>query len=307
MTPSDYQKMKESFKGYLKSRAYTTKGIESRMAFIVKYWKWVEEKNMELEQVRYNDLLLYMNDLQKTGVTQETIRHRIAIIRNFYDYLIREGKVIINPAADIIVKGVKRRSLYYILEPHELHQLYNQYPEETNKDKRHKVMLGLMVYQGIRTEELNKMEVKDVKLKEGKIRIPGTYNSNSRELQLESGQIMDMYEYVLKAREELIKTKPDWITQAKVDMEKLFNGEGGRCFSISNFVTQTMIMARELNPNVVNAKQIRASVITKWLKMYNLREVQYMAGHRYVSSTEQYLQNEIEGLKEEIAQFHPLE
>src|SRR5690606_24381110 len=53
-----------------------------------------------------------------------------------------------------------------------------------------------------------------------------------------------------------------------------------------------------------NAKQIRASVITKWLKTYNLREVQYLAGHRYISSTEGYQQNDMEGLKEEIQQFH---
>ncbi len=67
-----------------------------------------------------------------------------------------------------------------------------------------------------------------------------------------------------------------------------------------------MVKVRELNPNVINGKHIRASVITKWLKMYNLREVQYLAGHRYISSTESYLQNDMEGLQEEVQQFHPL-
>jgi integrase/recombinase XerD len=64
---------------------------------------------------------------------------------------------------------------------------------------------------------------------------------------------------------------------------------------------------RKIDPNVKNAKQLRASVIMKWLKQYNLREVQYMAGHRYVSTTESYRQNEMEGLKEEIMQYHPLD
>jgi integrase/recombinase XerD len=57
---------------------------------------------------------------------------------------------------------------------------------------------------------------------------------------------------------------------------------------------------------VKNAQQIRASVITKWLKSHNLREVQYLAGHRYISSTESYLQNDMEELIEEINQYHPL-
>jgi integrase/recombinase XerD len=58
-------------------------------------------------------------------------------------------------------------------------------------------------------------------------------------------------------------------------------------------------------PDLQNAKQIRASVITKWLKMYNLREVQVLAGHKFISATESYQQNDMEGLSEEINQFHP--
>ena len=42
------------------------------------------------------------------------------------------------------------------------------------------------------------------------------------------------------------------------------------------------------NPQVKSPKQIRASVISWWLKNYNLRQVQYMATHKYVSSTERY-------------------
>lgn len=306
MTRLDYQKMKEGFEAYLRSRAYTRSSIITQMRIFGHYWSWIEKQNMELEQVSYNDLLLYMKDQQKKGVTQSTVRSYLGVVKHFYDYLIRENRINTNPAADIAVKGVKRRMLYHILEPHELHHMCHHYPEQTSKDKRNKVMLGLLVYQGIKTEELGKLEVKDVKLKEGRIRIPAAFSSNSREMQLESHQVMDMYDYVLKARGEIINTKPDRRTQARIDMERLFIGEGGRCFSISGFVHQTLKKVKPLNPTVLNAKQIRSSVITKWLKMYNLREVQYMAGHRYVSSTEQYLQNDMEGLKKEIDKFHPL-
>ena len=40
------------------------------------------------------------------------------------------------------------------------------------------------------------------------------------------------------------------------------------------------------------------SVIVKWLKQHNLQQVQYLAVHRYISSTESYQQNDIETLKE---------
>lgn len=67
-----------------------------------------------------------------------------------------------------------------------------------------------------------------------------------------------------------------------------------------------MVQLTMINPSVVKIHQIRASVITNWLKMHNLREVQYLAGHRYISSTESFLENEIEGLQEEVQQFHPM-
>ncbi|CAM4113381.1 hypothetical protein SAMN06265348_103289 [Pedobacter westerhofensis] len=52
--------------------------------------------------------------------------------------------------------------------------------------------------------------------------------------------------------------------------------------------------------------QVRQSVITEWLKEKDLRTVQYMAGHRYVSSTERYKTNDLEDLKDALQKFHPL-
>ena len=117
---------------------------------------------------------------------------------------------------------------------------------------------------------------------------------------------MDMYDYVMSVRKEILQINPKRKYQKRQETDRLFIGDGGINSEISNKITQLMISVRKLNPNVLNAKQIRASVITKWLRMYNLREVQYLAGHRYISSTESYLENEMEGLKEEVDMFHPL-
>ena len=61
-----------------------------------------------------------------------------------------------------------------------------------------------------------------------------------------------------------------------------------------------------MNSKVVSFNHIRTSVITHWLKIHNLRQTQYMAGHRFVSSTEAYLINDLDDLQEEIARFHPI-
>ncbi|WP_188467913.1 tyrosine-type recombinase/integrase, partial [Marivirga lumbricoides] len=165
----------------------------------------------------------------------------------------------------------------------------------------------MLVYQGLKTSELYKLEVKDINLREGKLNVPGGVRSNGREMKLEPHQVMDIYDYVLKIRGEFIAMNPKRKYQTKEASDRLFIAEGGNkpARGLSILMTQVMIKARKINPSVLNAKQIRTSVITKWLKMYNLREVQHLAGHRYISSTESYLQNDMEGLQEEVQQFHP--
>ena len=295
MNQSNYQK---SFEGYLKSKGFTKKSIANRLKTINLYRQWIEQENLEIEQVTYNDLLLFMKYSQQIGRTQKTINHYLVIIRHFYDHLTESGKIAVNPATGIEVKGVKRKVLYHILEAHELNQLYNQFSDESLKGIRDKVMLGLLVYQGLQTSELAKLEVKDIKLREGKIDVAGSVNSNGRTLKLESHQVMDMYDYVLQ-------TRPKIIEASKQETEKLLVSESGGT-QVSNFMSRMMQKLKKLNPTVQNANQIRASVITKWLKTKNLRETQYLAGHRYISSTESYLQNEMDGLKEEINMYHPL-
>lgn len=306
MNQEDYQKTREDFKAYLKSMHFTGKSIHRRANIFNQYLQWVDHENLDPERVTYNDLLLYLKYCQGQGLAQATIGNYVNIVRHYYDHLIREKIITVNPATDITVKGVRRKVLYHILEPHELHRLYNEFPGYSMAEKRNRIILGLFVYQGLRTEEVGKLEVQHIKLREGKIDVLGGQNSNERLMQLESHQVMDMYDYILQVRPELQRMEPKRKSQQRQETDLLFIGQGGLRYSINNFITQTMITARKINPDLLNAKHIRASVITKWLKMHNLREVQYLAGHRYISSTESYLQNDLEGLKEEVQQFHPL-
>ena len=95
--------------------------------------------------------------------------------------------------------------LYYTLDPQELNALYYSYDtEESLSGKRNKVMLGLMIYQAVKTEELAKLDVQNVLLREGKIEIPGSRRSNHRTLALESHQVLDMYDYVQNIRQQII-------------------------------------------------------------------------------------------------------
>lgn len=287
-----------NFNHYLKNLGQSRTSIASCETAVNLFLNWMKKQSIEPDQGSYADVLAYMKYCQKNGTTQRTIQNYVNMIRHFYDHLIEQKQIEVNPVTGIKVQGVKRKSLYHIFKPEELHAIYNSYQDESLKGKRNKIMLSLLVYQGVKTEELIKLEVRDVKLKEGKIEIPGGLRSEGRILKLESHQVLEFYDYVNNTRKEIL-------SQSKQQTDKLFVSiEGGE--SLDSCMHRLMFWVRRKNKLVVNAKQLRASVIVKWLRIYNLRKVQYLAGHRYISATEAYRQNEMEGLTEEVNKFHPL-
>jgi len=292
-----------NFNHYLKKLELSTNSIASCETAVKLFLEWMKKQSIEPEQGSYADVLAYMKYCQKNGTTQRTIQNYLCMIKHFYDHLIDQKQIEVNPVTGIKVQGVKRKSLYHIFKPEELHAIYNGYQDESLKGKRNKIMLSLLVYQGVKTEELIKLETKDVKVREGKIEIPGGLRSEGRILQLESHQVLEFYDYMNNTRKEILAKSGKHPDSHRDD--KLFVSiEGGD--SLDSCMHRLLFWVRRKNKLVVNAKQLRASVIVKWLKMYNLRKVQYLAGHRYISATESYKQNEMEGLSEEVNQFHPL-
>lgn len=286
-----------SFKNYLQGKQYSNTSIATYERFTNQFLEWLQKQNIEAGQARYQDILSYMKFCTgKKNHSQRTVQHTIITLSHYFDYLQETGVINHHPAKGIKVQGVKRKTLYHILEAPELHAIYNKYEATTPSQKKNKVIVGLLVYQGLKTEELDRLEPKDVKLKEGKVEIAGSKKSNARSLQLESHQVLDVYEYVMQVR-------PQILAQTKQVTGRLFVSVEGSEKLRTDFL---MAQLRKQNNKLENADQLRASVIVKWLKQYNLREVQYLAGHRYISSTESYKQNEMEGLTEEVNKYHPL-
>jgi integrase/recombinase XerD len=62
-----------------------------------------------------------------------------------------------------------------------------------------------------------------------------------------------------------------------------------------------------INPLIRNALHIRSSVILHWLIQYNKREAQYRAEHKYISSTEQYVSQEMGSMTDQLAKYHPID
>lgn len=308
----DELKEQKEFTDYLLMKGYSTATIKRYVKDTEVFLKWATKENVPHEFIVYSDVLHYIQGIKK-NVKQRTVSTQLNSLKHYFNFLETTGQSTENPTTQIKIKGVKRKTLYNIFTHLELEKLYNNFeiPDEDSKDKnqnwhktsvtvskRNKVILGLMIYQGLNSQELGELKEKDLKLREGKIYIQSSRRSNERELKLEAHQVLDIMEYQLK-------TRPEILQQTKKSTDKFFVSIGNSEY-FRSIITKLIEKLHKQNSKVTSAKQIRTSVITHWLKLYNLRQVQYMAGHRYVSSTEGYFINDLDDLQEDINKYHPI-
>lgn len=300
------------FKSYLTELGNGENTISQKINYAGFYLRWLEEERLQTEEAGYNDLLSFVDSCRLDGESTTHINRKIRSIRDFYEYLKRQGEVTTNPAANLYLKGNCHKIVSGTIEYKILEDLYQIYPTLTLREKRNKVILGLLVYQGLSTEDLQKLETSDVQIKEGKVHVRGDRRINRRVLDLRPFQVMEMYEYITVTRKAIIEgishpapaRKPGKINADRLKTQLLISINGSE--NMKNSLLHFFREIKKLNPTVTSAKKIRQSVITYWLKTMNLRQVQYMAGHKRVSSTERYLGNNLESLKDKLEKCHPL-
>ena len=267
---------------------------------------WLENENLRTDETRYNDLLNFIDYCKLEGNSKKHINSKLRSIRNYYEYLKEQTPNIINPAANLYLKGVIQKLPSNIVDFKELEKLYQSYEISDNRSKRNRIILGLLIYQGVTTEELKQLEPGHVKLKEGKIYIRNR-RRNSRNLELKPFQILELHEYLTEIRPQILAEittpkpfgrRPDKINRTRLNDQLFISVNGSE--NIKNSLLHMFNAIRKINPEILHPKQIRASVITYWLKNHNLRQVQYMAGHRWVSSTERYQLNNLDNLQNKL-------
>jgi integrase/recombinase XerD len=308
------------FKIYLQELGNGENTIRQKMNYAGYFLKWLENEHLQPENARYNDLLNFIDYCKLEGDalsgvegnSKKHINSKLRSIRNFYEYMKKGNPNIINPATNLHLKGIKQKLPSNIIGFKELEKLYESFEINDTRSKRNKIILGLLVYQGITTEELQQLEPNHLRLKEGKIYVPSNRRRNSRTLELKPFQILDLYEYLTEIRPQILKEitkpkparKPDAINKARLKEQLFISINGSE--NIKNSLHHLFQSIRKTNPEIRSAKQIRASMITYWLKNHNLRQVQYFAGHKYVSSTERYQTNNLDKLQDRLEKLHPL-
>lgn len=211
-----------SIEKYLQSKGLSKATIKCYHTEILEFITWCDKENIEVENATITEVTSYLKHLQNKGQQGITRSINLNTLKHYFDYLISNEIRNNNPAKHIKIRGIKHKKLHQIFSKEELESIYKNYeiPNEEDKRsnrnwfnnykisrKRNKAILSLMIYQGLTTDEINRLTINDVKLKDGIVFISGTRKSNERELELKPHQIMELMEYQLTTRKELLNNQ----------------------------------------------------------------------------------------------------
>ena len=284
-------KLLRDFEVYLQKRHYARTTMIAYTSYVHYFLDWTQQQGILPTQVRYADLLLFLQYCQKQGKSRNQQRQHTTALRHLFRMLRRQNQMNYNPAEGLFIIRRAKRLPHDLLPMDELRALYESYSGPVLR----KLLLSLVVFQAIRREELGQLRIEHLHLKEGRVVVPSTPSSNRRVLKLSTEQIIPFHEWTARIH-----------GGGKSPHDRLFLSPQGSP-SLNNVIQQLLYQLRQINPEVRHLQQIRQSVIAHWLKSQDVRQVQYLAGHKWVSSTERYQQTDLEDLQNKLDKYHPLQ
>ena len=247
----------------------------------------------------YSQILEYIGERRKYYKNTSSVSCTLHAIKHYYSYLVATDQRNDNPAKSIRLRDKQSRDIQLqdLFTAKELELLLERTERYQILKNRNRIILSLLIYQGLTNGEITALELKDIDLQQGTIFIKPGRKTNSRTLKLNARQMYFFMHYLNEDRPKLLKESTN-----KLIVSKLGTAETGEGISYLVETSKHLFPNRNLNP-----KTIRQSVIANLLKQGNdLRIVQAFAGHKYPSATEKYKQTHLEELKNQVLKFHPL-
>jgi len=273
-----------------------TKGTADRYLRDIQIY---QKANPNHKTATYSDIMDYIGKLRQQYKNPQSVRTILYSLKKYYSFLVAADLRQDHPCKFINLKDKHNRNIQLqdLFTTAELEQLLERKERYINLKTKNRIILSLLIYQGLTTGELTRIELKDLDLEKAEIYIKSSSKLNSRTLKLKSKQILIFHKYITEVRPKIL-AKPT----EKLIINKLGNPETGEQISYLVGTFKHLFLDRNLNP-----KTIRQSVITNLLKSGNdLRVVQVFSGHKYPSATEKYKQTNVEELKKEVQKYHPL-
>ena len=289
-------KLAERFLVYLRAeKNYSKHTLTSYTHDLRQFYAFIGEK--EISRLDKNRLRAFLSELSGKGYSKRTVGRRLAALRTFFRFLVREGHLGKNPLSSL--KNPKQeKKLPMVLEENEVVQLLEA-PADDLAGRRDKAMLEALYSTGMRVSELVNLDVDKIDFIGGVCRVFGK-GSKERLCPIGDRALRSIRRY-LEKRDESPKSG-----RKAVFLNHSPNQEGSRLTdrSVRRMIlkyTRRIALAKDVSPHM-----LRHSFATHMLdRGADLRSVQELLGHENLSTTQIYTHVTTKRLKEAYAAAHP--
>jgi len=240
------------------------------------------------------------------GLSPRSVQRRLSAVRSFYEFLVRENQprrddkpvllsgVRRNPAHDVRAPKAAKR-LPETLDPDQMARLLDIKADDGPFVLRDRAIMELLYSSGLRLAELVGLDVGDLDLTEGMVRVLGK-GQKTRLVPVGSVAVGVLKQWLL-----------DRAALAKPEEKALFVGRGGRRLGPRAIQTRVAQWARRQGLSMhVYPHLFRHSFATHLLESSReLRGVQELLGHADISTTQVYTHLDFQHLARIYEASHP--
>lgn len=236
----------------------------------------------------------YLSKLHQHGFKRNALLRPIAVLRAFFKYLVRQDVLAKTPFVGLPMPKREMRLPRFLSEA-EMQSLLTLVSDAADKDRgRDSALMELLYSSGLRVQELCQLNVEDIDLFSGIVRVLG---KGDRE------RVVPVGGQALKALQRYIESKPVTVRRSGA----LFRNPNGARLSdrgaraiVAKWVNRAALRQR------VSPHAFRHSFATHLLNRgCDLRSVQEMLGHRNLSTTQNYTHVTAEHLRRVYEKAHP--
>jgi integrase/recombinase XerD len=272
---------------YLQKRGYATDTIHQIIRSLNHFSRWLEQHDYRTNQITKSVAVDYIDWLKENCNQQPiTINLKVSHLRMYFQLVDAKR----NPFSHLKVRGERKRIHPVHLPNDDLQFIYRSLPQSTEEERRAKILAGFYLFQGAATRDVEYLRVDSLDLNAAELKIPTTRRANGRTLPLHPLQMRLLFECA-----ERVSNHPESYLYIAL-------GRSNCIRWVIKHMQRQLVKTAEYHSLV----HLRYSVIKNWYKTNNLRQVQYNAGHRYISTTEKLLEADYDELKLAVLKMHPM-
>lgn len=258
---------------------------------------WLQQNSgVSLLQADSSSLQGFLGSRLAQGVSPRSSARFLSCARSFYHYLLREGRVNLDPTLDVESPRLGR-PLPKALSEAEVDRLLQAPNSEQALEMRDRTMLELLYACGLRVSELTSLQMAQLSLNQGVVRVFGK-GSKERLVPVGEEALRWLQRYMAGPRAELLNDLPS---------DVLFPSRRGTQMTRQTFWYRIKIYAqragirKHLSPHT-----LRHAFATHLLNHgADLRVVQMLLGHSDLSTTQIYTHVAQQRMQELHRQHHP--